>query len=203
MTVSFDQRWEMIHSERAWGMTPNEHVVRFVRQCYADIGGLRLLDLGCGVGAQSFYLASRGFHVTGIDGSPSAIQRCQAVGADAFLSRFQVADVTALPFTDSSFEGAVDVCCLQHVLDPHHITALEEIRRVLRPGALFFSVAAKWDHSTHIADTPLRAMTRNAITDLYNAASGFELLSVDQSAYSINDGAAWISHWLLTARRTE
>ncbi len=45
------------------------------------LGGIRgeVLDIGCGPGESSIFLASCGYSVTGLDGSPTAIERCWTV----------------------------------------------------------------------------------------------------------------------------
>ena len=40
-------------------------------------------DLGCGLGDNAIFLASRGHHVTGLDGAPSAIEEARARAAAA------------------------------------------------------------------------------------------------------------------------
>jgi SAM-dependent methyltransferase len=61
----------------------------------------RALDLGCGAGRNSLYLARHGWQVTGIDMLGPAIDkaRCKAVG-DAATARFLRGDVTRLPELD-------------------------------------------------------------------------------------------------------
>jgi len=195
--TGFDHRWEAIHESRRWGQTPNEHLVRFIKRNRDKLGN-DALDVGCGAGAQSFFLEDCGFQVIGIDGSLSAILDCNERRRP--LMTFLCLDACSLTMGDNLFDLVVDVCCLQHILDPSHITAINEINRVLKPGGSFFSVTAKWDHSTHIADTPMRMMRRNEIDPLYKGC-GFATSSIDMSNFSDRNGAAWISHWIIQAKK--
>ncbi|HTV46330.1 MAG TPA: methyltransferase domain-containing protein [Stellaceae bacterium] len=96
-------------------------------------GGLDALDLGCGTGFLSLELASRGHHVTGVDFAPSMIALAEKKAAERGLRvGFEQADAERLPFAAASFDLAIS----RHVLWtlPHPEAAIDEWRRVLRPG---------------------------------------------------------------------
>lgn len=97
----------------------------------ANLAGLgRVLDVGCGDGSASGgWLAGRCENYVGVDVSPAAVQAARARDLDARV----IDDAGALPFEDESFDGALCTEVLEHLFDP--LGALEEIRRVLRPGA--------------------------------------------------------------------
>jgi ubiquinone/menaquinone biosynthesis C-methylase UbiE len=94
---------------------------------------LEVLDVGCGTGFLSLELAARGHSVTGIDFVPEmlalAIQKAATSGA---AIRFEEADAENLPFDSGSF----DLVVTRHVLWtlPHPEAAIDEWKRVLRPG---------------------------------------------------------------------
>jgi SAM-dependent methyltransferase len=91
----------------------------------------RVLDLGCGLGAEVGHLAKVGFEATGIDASLVAIDRAQTAWPSA---RFVVGDVRHLPFEADAFDVLLDRGCL-HYLPPVDRGGYEhEAWRVLRPG---------------------------------------------------------------------
>ncbi|HTT34475.1 MAG TPA: methyltransferase domain-containing protein [Thermoplasmata archaeon] len=102
------------------------------------IPGTRLLDVGCGAGTNSLFLARAGFEVTGIDLAPAAVEAARARAAKArSTARFEVADALRLPFPDGHFGGAIDIGCF-HTLPPDLRPAYaKEIARVVRPRRSF------------------------------------------------------------------
>jgi ubiquinone/menaquinone biosynthesis C-methylase UbiE len=99
----------------------------------------RLLEVGCGVGAQTEILLRRfpELHVTGIDrNAPNVAAARRRLQACAFArGRFsaEVGPAESLPFRAASFDGAFLCWILEHVDDPAR--TLAEVRRVLQPGA--------------------------------------------------------------------
>jgi methyl halide transferase len=97
-----------------------------------------LLDVGCGTGTNSLWLARQGFRVTGVDVSPTAIglaasrTRHAGVGVD-----LRVASADRLPFPKGSFDAALDTGCFHSLLVRHRAPYAKELARVLRPGARF------------------------------------------------------------------
>ena len=107
-----------------------------VQRIAADRPG-PVLDWGCGWGQVTYLLRRAGVEVTAFDYSPDA-----AEGTVAPLPRYREIDAhlspdpVKLPFADSSFGAVLSCGVLEHVPRPHE--SLEEIRRVLRPGGIFY-----------------------------------------------------------------
>ncbi len=100
----------------------------------------RVLDVGCGTGANAPTLAAPGRLVIGVDPSPIALGlardgRPAAAPDQSAGSRHHAvarADAAALPFADATFDLVVALDVLEHLDD--HATAAAELHRVLRPG---------------------------------------------------------------------
>ncbi|GAA3962030.1 class I SAM-dependent methyltransferase [Streptomyces marokkonensis] len=73
--------WEARYrdTDRVWSGRPNDLLVREA----SDLAPGTALDLGCGEGADAVWLASRGWRVTGVDISGTALERAAGHAADA------------------------------------------------------------------------------------------------------------------------
>jgi SAM-dependent methyltransferase len=120
----------------------------FIHEKAIFMPGSRVLEAGCGVGAQTLQLARRNPKVefVAIDRSAESldIARSRVESAGLTNVEFHRADIHALPFADAAFDGAFLCFVLEHLGSPE--TALQEIRRVTRPGSKL--CAFEGDHGT-------------------------------------------------------
>ena len=98
--------------------------------------GSRVLEAGCGVGAQTIPLArnSPGAHLTSVDISPSSVAEASrnAVAAGFTHIHFQPADIFDLPFAPEAFDHIFVCFVLEHL--PRPVEALQILKRHLRPN---------------------------------------------------------------------
>src|SRR3954464_3188245 len=98
-----------------------------------DLDGLDVVELGCGTGYLSSWLAQRGAHPVGLDNSSR-----QLASAAMFQREFGIpfplvhADAERAPFHDASFDLAVSEYGAIIWCDPYHW--IPEAARILRPG---------------------------------------------------------------------
>jgi ubiquinone/menaquinone biosynthesis C-methylase UbiE len=96
--------------------------------------GSRVLEVGCGVGAQTVTLArnSPNALITSIDKSEASLAEAKAkVGAAGFTNvQFQQADLFTLPFAPASFDHIFVCFVLEHLSRP--IEALHALKQVLK-----------------------------------------------------------------------
>ncbi|WP_457580826.1 class I SAM-dependent methyltransferase [Ensifer canadensis] len=109
-----------------------------------ELGGKRVLDLGCGAGGVTLHIA-RAFgpaQVTGFDVEVPVIERARIAAARSGLANvsFTQAAPGRLPFLDGSFDVVFSKDALVHV--PDKTSVFREIFRVLAPGGVF--AASDW-----------------------------------------------------------
>jgi len=115
----------------------------FVRTIVADLNldgrSPRILDVGCGTGANLEMLAQFG-RAEGVDVSEDALAFCRARS----LSQVKLGAAEQLPYPDASFDLVTALDVVEHLDDD--LAGLSEMRRVLRPGgrALLFVPAFMW-----------------------------------------------------------
>jgi SAM-dependent methyltransferase len=100
--------------------------------------GIQVLDLGCGIGGASRYLASIGCRVTGIDLTPEFIDVARTLTERCGLAdriTLRVANALDLPFDDASFDHVWSHNVTMNIKDKAQFVA--EAARVLKPGGHF------------------------------------------------------------------
>ncbi|MFZ0493762.1 MAG: class I SAM-dependent methyltransferase [Acidimicrobiia bacterium] len=113
----------------------------------------RAIDVGCGTGVDSLYLAEQGFDVVGVDFSEVAIGRAREVAADsARPPRFVIADLLQLP--NEAIPGPFDLLFDGGTVDDfppdQRPTAASAITRLARPGSVF----VMWCFHARMSDLP-------------------------------------------------
>jgi SAM-dependent methyltransferase len=96
-------------------------------------GARRLLEVGAGTGQDSAFFLGQELEVVATDLSPAMVAHCRAKGIEAY-----VMDFLHLDFPPESFDAAYALNCLLHVPNADLPAVLDSIRRLLRPGGLFF-----------------------------------------------------------------
>jgi ubiquinone/menaquinone biosynthesis C-methylase UbiE len=95
----------------------------------------RILEIAPGPGYFAVELARLGFEVTGLDISHSFVEIASAYARrEAVPVDFRQGDVAALPFPAASFDVIVCQAAFKNFREP--VKALNEMRRVLRPGGV-------------------------------------------------------------------
>ncbi|MFE7129715.1 methyltransferase domain-containing protein [Streptomyces sp. NPDC057638] len=133
-----------------------------------------LLDIGCGTGRPALRIAERTRGaVTGITVSEYQVRQARQALAEwstarprAAGTRFELADVTRLPYADASFDAAWAIESLLHI--PSRSAALAEAHRVVRPGGRLV-----------VADLLLRGKVHGSAKAAVEATAGiFQVASV-------------------------
>ncbi len=220
--ASFDPIWEQVFRDNEWGKYPSEHVIRFVaREFYRvpDRKKVRLLDVGSGPGACTWFMAREGFRVSAIDGSPTAIGRLQErLASEGLDAEAKVGDIVSLPWDDGTFDGVVDNAAIYCNRFAQAKKIVGEVHRVLKPGGSFCSASftdRMWGYGkgeqvepggfVGITEGPLQGrgfsllMGRAQVDELY---APFSHSSVERLSYTIGE-ANLVELWIVHARKAQ
>jgi ubiquinone biosynthesis O-methyltransferase len=172
-----------------------------ILELVGNVGGCRVLDVGCGDGEFALELAKRGAIVVGIDASPEMINaaksRPQPQGTDI---SFQVAIAEHLPFPAAQFDVVTAITILCFVDNAAHV--FQEIARVLRPGGgLVIGELGKW--STWAAGRRIRAWLGSRLWRRGRFRTANELRYLAEQAGLVVEtvrGAIYYPRWGMAAR---
>jgi len=201
---SWDPVWEKIFSSRTWGKYPPEELIRFTARNLYNVSNrkkISFLDIGCGTGACSWYLAKEGFMVNGIDGSKTAISLAKKrFKKERLKGTFSVMDMINLDFPANSFDVAIDVGCLQ--CNPMRIVPLilNEVNRVLKPHGKYFLM----EMAVGTYNEPLKDKGYNhfyKLEEIKKLFKVFKILSIEKSERTENNRKNKIIWWVITCEK--
>ena len=140
--------------------------------------GSRVLEAGCGVGAQTLTLArnSPGARITCFDLSEASLAEAkrEADAAGVTNVQFEQADIFALPHEPGSFDHVFVCFVLEHLVRP--IEALEALRTLLRPGGTITVVEGDHGSAYFHPDSEAAHEAIRCLVELQRAAGGNALI---------------------------
>jgi ubiquinone/menaquinone biosynthesis C-methylase UbiE len=114
-------------------------------------------DVGCGTGTLSVLLGQAGYRVSGIDFSPSMINRAIAKASEAGSdAEFSVADGMSPPWPVGSFDAVIARHVLWALPDPS--LALRRWLSLLRPGGRLLLVEGLWSTGAGLSSAQVLAL---------------------------------------------
>lgn len=154
----------------------------------------RALDLGCGLGRASFFMAGLGWQVDGVDFIAQALSEATNRASQAGLGdkvRFHLGPVTQLNFLSGPYDFALDVGCA-HSFELDDLRAYHgELLRLLKPGASYLLFA-------HLNPANPEPEARRWLeeADLRQVfARGFVLENVEYGQTQVGEQSPWNSAW--------
>lgn len=144
---SFNQNWESKIYARGlmFNNYPYDLVVSLIAKKFFAIPGrerkkIKMLDLGCGAGNHTKFIAENGFAIYGFDGSSTAIKHCRKKFKSLGLEgNFVQGDFLNLPYDDNFFDCVLDRESL-YANRPEDIKkAIAQVYQKLKPGGIFIS----------------------------------------------------------------
>lgn len=135
--------WDKIFKSQRWGEYPENELIRFIARNfykYPNRSKIKILDIGCGTGANTWYIAREGFDTYGIDKSRVAINILKdRFKKEKLRCSTYVDSAINLPFENNFFDGVIEVECLTHNTFSDIQKIINEIYRVLKVDGKFYS----------------------------------------------------------------
>jgi SAM-dependent methyltransferase len=149
--------------ELGWELgKPRTILVEYMEKRFFPKG--KALDICCGAGTNTVYLAQNGYDVTGIDISTTAIQIAKKKAMAARVSiDFLAASFIDLPFIDGVFSFVWDMGCFHHVEVEERSKFIDGVHRTLKSDGVYMLTCFSyrngpgWNH-----------FTRQQIVDLFS-----------------------------------
>jgi 2-polyprenyl-3-methyl-5-hydroxy-6-metoxy-1,4-benzoquinol methylase len=204
-----EQAWDQVYATKAMAAYPDNALIRFVAKHYygvPDRSAVRFLDVGCGAGASTWYLAREGFSVWAVDLSATAIARLsQRLATERVYAHLAVGDIGSLTaHGNADFDCVVDVSSLCYVPADEIADVMARLHSALKPGGRMFSITP----SKRCARGPFEAfaddvaLTARFMTDDEVGAcfARFSRISITGYDYTVADGSL-VRLWAVEAEK--
>lgn len=164
----------------------------------------RALELGCGTGTNSIYLAKLGWDVTAVDLVPEAIAKARAKARAAGCSaRFVISDVTRLADAglDGPYDLLLDIGCFHAIPVARRQAYVESVSKVAAPGATMLLIGQFARTATR------RGKAGVTLDEIKQRFDGWDIVQAEQMpTASLPDGrrdraAEWFDIWHYELRR--
>jgi SAM-dependent methyltransferase len=130
--------WSQIPEEH-WNQPSDEFLPVALR--WKELGKKTVLDLGCGRGRHSLFLAGMGLNVTAVDISPEGIEQLQQEAKQRKLSgkiKTLVRDMLELPFPVNSFDAVLAFLSITHTDYAGLKKVIAKITHILKDSGRFY-----------------------------------------------------------------
>lgn len=208
--------WEDIYSQGKGILSyPNESMVRLTYSLLVPQLHKQILDYGFGSANNLIHLARRGFAMTGVEVSPSALEIAKNRSVDAGVKAdLRLIEGGGLPFDQDSFDAVIAWQVLYYNNWTGLHAAILEIERVLRPGGVFIGTMAGVGDISHklgkalgdceyISGAPGQEGAHLIILDKHELQRCFPDREITVGEFYYQYGEAQSRHFIISYRKPE
>ncbi len=138
----FDKLYES--AECIWGLQADKYLAMFLQEARKG----RALDVGCGEGRHSLYLAQEGYLVDAIDISENAIQKLRSLAEEYGFSELispRTGDLRTLDLLEGRYDLAVVSYVFPFLKRSDILTVLDKVKLSLKSGGCIYASAVTTD----------------------------------------------------------
>lgn len=134
----WDEAYTRPLGELPWELgRPRPQLIELIKS--GRVEPCKTLDICCGAGTNTVYLAQQGFEVTGIDISEKAIDIANKKAENANVNiRFDIGSSVDLPYANAEFGLVHDLGCFHHIHPHDRKKFVEGIHRVLIDDGVYY-----------------------------------------------------------------
>lgn len=218
-----DDKWDNLHSyERFRPKYPSDHVVRFTfTQFSRELDkrkDIKILDLGCGAGRHTIFLAQEGFETYATDFSEEGLNHLKkSLTYKRLTATLQKADMEKQPFVDNFFDGIISFGVFYYNNLEGYKNAISETYRILKKGGRALVITRTTDDYRYgkgmelekntfllyLEDTNEKNMTnhfldRDEIKELFGK---FNIINVEKTETTFSNSEKKNSDWIIIVEK--
>ncbi|MBI2054304.1 MAG: class I SAM-dependent methyltransferase [Candidatus Staskawiczbacteria bacterium] len=223
LTLSVKNSWENLHSKaRFQPKYPSDHVVRFVFSNFpADFNKrkkIKILDLGCGAGCHTVFLAKEGFKTYATDISENGINVTKKrLNEKKLKADLKKALMENQPFPDDFFDAVISFGVFYYNSGSGYKKAVDGLYRILKEGGLAFIFTRTTDDYRFgkgkeiekntfvldIEDTNEKGMQMHFLDkkDIRKIFKKFREIAVEKTETTFSNSKKKNSDWIITLKK--
>lgn len=138
MIVKWEQEWDKIYKNQGEVQCDVLPTAIVAVDIFKRNGCINVMDLGCGTGRHSIYLAQQGFNVYATDISETGLEITKSKAKKLNLNNieFKQHDMRDIPYDNNSFDGILCTWTTGHGTIEDSRNNVNEIYRVLKPNGI-------------------------------------------------------------------
>lgn len=138
MVHKMTKDWESTYRQKGEVQSGSLFTVKEAAKIFAEKGARKVLDIACGTGRHSIFLANLGFDVVGVDEAKSGLNVAAQKAQDHGLQNvtFIQKDMKEISDSLADFDAAICVWSTGHGYQQDLIDAVREMIRILKPGGV-------------------------------------------------------------------
>jgi len=191
--MSWDDTWEEFYKTSGGNGYPEAAVVRLIARNFYNTKKRfekRILDLGCGSGANLWYLSREGFSAFGIDGSKTAIERTEKkLFKEGLNANLLTGDFKKLPYDTNFFDAVLDITSIQHNDYSTMKQIVNEVHRVMKTNGTYLGLMINSDKNLSANSFVTNYLDDNEVKKLFE---NFKNIEINESLYTEDHGRKYI-----------